>query len=312
LAQAVPLRGLGRGWGGYGASRLWTLCRMPARADKYYWSKPLATDGVDNSPEIRVCVPIESDIKAKDCDVKIGKRSLKVGLRGQDLIIDDVLWKDCNFDESTWEISEDAGKRCVVLTILKVGKWDRWPYLLKCEEVLPDTTITRRTFLDVSVDGKPLGRIVLGLYGKLCPKTVENFRALCTGEKGVGQSGKPLHYKGCKFHRIVSKFMCQGGDFTEGDGTGGESIYGERFEDENFELNHSKPGLLSMSNAGPDSNGSQFFITFKETPHIDSKHVVFGEVLEGFGDVVQRIEKAGTKTGEPTKCVVIEDCGELE
>lgn len=285
---------------------------MPAQKDKYYWTKPLATDGVDNSPEIRVCVPVEGNIKAKDCDVKIGKTSLKVALKGQDPIIEDALWKEINLEESTWEMDEDKGKRCIVITILKKGKWDNWPYLLKCEEVLPDTTITHRAFLDIVIGTKSVGRIVLGLYGNLCPKTVENFRALCTGEKGTGQSGKPLHYKGCPFHRIVPNFMAQGGDFTEGDGTGGESVYGERFADENFILKHTKPGLLSMANAGQDSNGSQFFITLRDTPHIDGKHVVFGEVLEGYGDVVERMAKVGSPSGEPSKKVVIEDCGILE
>jgi len=285
---------------------------MPAQEGKYWWTKPLATDGVDNSPEIRVCVPIESHIKARDCDIKIGKKSLKVGLRGQEPIIDDVLWKECNFEESTWEVNEEEGKRCIVLTIMKKAKWDIWPYLVKCEERAPDTTITHKCFLDISIGGEMIGRVVVGLYGKLVPKTAENFRALCTGEKGTSQSGYALHYKGSPFHRVVTNFMCQSGDFTTRDGTGGESIYGERFEDESFVVKHTKPGLLSMSNDGMHSNGSQFFITVKPTPHLDQKHVVFGEVLEGFGDVVQRIEKVGSKTGQPQKEVLIEDCGELE
>ena len=143
------------------------------------------------------------------------------------------------------------------------------------------------------------------------PKTVENFRALCTGEKGMGKSGKPLHYKGSKFHRVIPQFMLQGGDFTRGDGTGGESIYGEKFDDENFKVKHTKPGLLSMANAGPGTNGSQFFITTSETPHLDGKHVVFGEVIEGYEDVVKAMEKFGSGGGKTSKTLVIADCGVL-
>lgn len=155
-----------------------------------------------------------------------------------------------------------------------------------------------------------LGKIVMQLYADITPKTAENFRALCTGEKGTSsKSGKPLHFKGCTFHRIIKDFMIQGGDFTNGDGTGGESIYGERFTDENFKVKHTEGGLLSMANAGPNTNGSQFFITSRATPHLDGKHVVFGRVMEGM-EVVRIMEDVEKGDNDrPKEALVIEDCG---
>ncbi|KAN0062377.1 peptidyl-prolyl cis-trans isomerase cpr6 [Thecaphora frezii] len=184
------------------------------------------------------------------------------------------------------------------------------------ERAAPPAAGNPIVYFDIGFAGSPApatkgaNRIVFELYADKVPKTAENFRALCTGEKGTSPSGAKLHYKGSTFHRVIEKFMIQGGDFTRGNGTGGESIYGEKFEDENLEGKHDRPFLLSMANAGPGTNGSQFFVTTVPTPHLDGKHVVFGRVLKGKG-VVRKIEKLPTQSDKPTNDVVIEDCGQV-
>ncbi|CAL1145098.1 unnamed protein product [Cladocopium goreaui] len=162
----------------------------------------------------------------------------------------------------------------------------------------------------MTIGGTAAGRITMELRADVAPKTAENFRSLCTGEKGMGKSGKPLHFKGSAFHRVIPDFMCQGGDFTAGNGTGGESIYGAKFADENFTLKHTGPGILSMANAGPNTNGSQFFLCTVKTQWLDGKHVVFGAVTDGM-DVVKKIEAVGSQSGKTSKPVVIADCGQL-
>ena len=167
-----------------------------------------------------------------------------------------------------------------------------------------------KVFFDVTMNDKPAGRIVMELFADTVPKTAENFRALCTGEKGLGKSGKPLHFKGSIFHRVITQFMLQGGDFTHGSGIGGESIYGAKFADENFIHKHTGPGVLSMANAGPNTNGSQFFICTVPCPWLDGKHVVFGKVVEGM-NVVKAVENVGSQSGKTSQKVVIADCGQL-
>jgi peptidylprolyl isomerase len=171
-----------------------------------------------------------------------------------------------------------------------------------------------QVFLDITIDGEASGRIIIELYDDEVPKTTENFRALCTGEKGDGEKGAPLHFQGCAFHRIIPGFMCQGGDFTDGDGTGGESIYdGDDFDDESFEGRageHFGMGCVSMANSGPNTNGSQFFICLADTPQLDGKHVVFGEVVSSH-KLLEVMAAAGSTSGACSADVVIDDCGQL-
>eukprot|EP00929_Paragymnodinium_shiwhaense_P116813 TRINITY_DN8674_c0_g2_i8.p1 TRINITY_DN8674_c0_g2~~TRINITY_DN8674_c0_g2_i8.p1 ORF type:complete len:251 (-),score=76.15 TRINITY_DN8674_c0_g2_i8:172-837(-) len=194
-----------------------------------------------------------------------------------------------------------------------------------------DPKVTHKVFFDVQIGDEGPKRITMGLFGEDVPKTVKNFVHLCTGDKGNSKAGPALHFKGSAFHRIIPNFMIQGGDFTRGDGTGGESIYGAKFADENFKLKHTGPGVLSMANAGPNTNGSQFFLTTVKTAKkhlnlewvshdavaffceawLDGRHVVFGRVVDGM-DIVTAVEAVGTSSGKPNKKVTIVDSGLLE
>jgi len=178
-----------------------------------------------------------------------------------------------------------------------------WDEKYKCYLDPVEQVVTTQVYLDISIGSADSQRIVLGLFGEVVPKSAENFRQLCTGESGFG-------FHGSKFHRIIPGFMCQGGDFTAGNGTGGMSIYGRQFPDENFHVRHSCEGVLSMANAGPDTNGSQFFICTQPMPNLDSRHVVFGRVLQGM-EVVKQMEACGTASGTPKVSVQIVGCGQI-
>eukprot|EP00933_Yihiella_yeosuensis_P040125 TRINITY_DN3434_c0_g1_i1.p1 TRINITY_DN3434_c0_g1~~TRINITY_DN3434_c0_g1_i1.p1 ORF type:complete len:258 (+),score=86.74 TRINITY_DN3434_c0_g1_i1:88-861(+) len=176
-------------------------------------------------------------------------------------------------------------------------------YKKKWDTLIGKAAKCPRVFFDITIGGEAAGRIIMTLRGDVVPKTAENFRQLCLKEVGEG-------YKESSFHRVIPNFMCQGGDFTAHNGTGGKSIYGEKFADENFQLDHTGEGVLSMANAGPNTNGSQFFLCTTKTTHLDGKHVVFGKVVDGY-EIVKKIEAVGSQGGETSKKVMIADCGEL-
>jgi peptidyl-prolyl isomerase E (cyclophilin E) len=171
-----------------------------------------------------------------------------------------------------------------------------------------------KVFLDIQIERTPVGRLICELRDDVCPKTSENFRRLCKGERVMMMSGfghELRTYKNSVAHRIIPKFMCQMGDYENNDGTGGKSVYGEKFADENFVLKHSERGVLSMANSGKDTNGSQFFVCLEKCPWLDGKHCAFGKVVSGM-DVLEKIEMCGSKTGKVSKAVKIIDCGEID
>ena len=209
--------------------------------------------------EVEISVPVPSETRGRDLKIDIRGTSVCVARRSaatssdggetsSAFLLDGELPSSIDTEMSYWEMDDDSetGDRlCVLRLVKKVPQ--TWEYLLETDVPPPaNETVTDKVFFDVTADGESLGRIVFGLYGEQVPKTAANFKALCSGEKGEGASGKPLHYEGCVFHRVIPNFMVQGGDITAGDGTGGDSIFGRQFDDEDFGIKHTKSGLLSM------------------------------------------------------------------
>lgn len=261
-----------------------------------------------NTEEVLLRVPVAADVRGRDVEFEAHPRRLALRVRGEDLVNGSLADAgDIDVDATFWTLESEGDSKFVVVTLgKKISGHESWAHLFESDK--PDTTITHRCFLDFDVGGRA-GRLVLGLYGNLAPRCAENFRALCTGEKGAGQAAGALHFKGSPFHRIIPGFMAQGGDITLGNGMGGESIYGETFADEPFALGHSGRGVLAMANAGKDTNGSQFYLTFGPQPHLDGKHVVFGQVEAGW-DALSLLEGLGSNSGEPSEKVTIAGCGE--
>lgn len=267
---------------------------------------------LQTTDEITVGVVIADDIKGADVAFEIHPTRMRLAVRGEMVLEGDFNGGGGSVvpDGSFFTLESKDDKRMCVLTLEKKDMGhESWNAFFEEEKL--DATVTQKVYMDVAIGDAEPERITFGLYGNEVPKTVENFRSLCTGERGDGEAGVRLAYAGSFFHRIISGFMAQGGDFTKGDGTGGESIYGRTFQDERLRLKHDRPGLLSMANAGPDTNGSQFFVTFVACPHLDGNHEVFGEVLDGLS-VVNKIEVlAGSPSGEPKVPVKVVACGEL-
>lgn len=269
----------------------------------------VALKAAGDSRDVVLTLTLPRDVPRHAVRVNIFKSSMRVIVDGMDdVALEGDFPHAVDVDGCFW----DKDEATVRVTLEKLNRADDWGLTLERDVPAPgDTTVTTRCFFDVAINGKRAGRIVFGLFGAHVPKTVENFRALCTGEKGVSAiSGKPLTYKGNCFHRIVKGLALQGGDFTLQNGQGGESVYGLTFEDEAFGIPHDAPGTLSMANRGPNTNGSQFIITKVPTPGLDGKNVVFGRVIEGM-DVVDACDAVGTEGGGPLGQVSIIDCGTL-
>lgn len=299
-----------------------TLDGYPIHGPGYYWTLSKDTEA------IWIYAPVADDVTAADIVFECREGKLRFGLKPEKggLIVDDKALYPMDIEASYYLIDEgEFGERCIAIYLEKLKKESLWyaydrfhpvseRFLTEGEKQRADinTAVTNKVFFDITIDEKPVGRIVMGLWGELVPRTVENFRALCTGEKGKSEdTGEPLHYKGTNMHRIIRGFCVQGGEtFDNGEGSGGESIYGPTFEDENLRCKFTRPGLLAMANGGPDTNGSQFFILTCKADHLSHKCVGFGEILSGM-EVIEKIEACGNEDGDPRNEVIVSDSGEL-
>jgi len=291
----------------------------PARGHRRF---PLSLRSLRHASDVSVALAVEAgardvvltlelprDVPRSAVAVNIFKTHIRISLQGSlECALEGTFPHAVDVDGCYWDKSASTLR----VTLEKANRMDDWSLVLERDRPPPgDTTVTTKCFFDVAINGKARGRIVFGLYGAHAPKTVENFRALCSGEKGTSaRSGNALTYKGNCFHRIVKGLMMQGGDFTMQNGRGGESVFGETFADEAFGIPHDAPGILTMANRGPNTNESQFIITKAPIPSFDGKNVAFGRVIEGM-DVVDACDAVGSLSGQPFGQVAIIDCGTL-
>lgn len=299
-----------------------SLDGYPIHGPGYYWTISKGTEA------ILIYMPVADDVTSSDVVFNCRDSKLRLGVTPEkgEMVIDDNLIYNVDIEESYFIFDEGQfGERCVLVWLYKLTKEQDWyaydrfepvteRFLLQGEKKKAqlEFNITHKVFMDIEIERVPKGRITMGLFGEIAPRTVENFRCLCTGEKGKSaETGYPLHYKGSEFHRIIPGFCIQGGQtFETDDGDGGESIYGATFEDENLRMKFKNTGMLAMANGGPDTNGSQFFITTGKADHLSFKCIGFGEVLDGW-DVVESISALGSEDGETLQEIRIVDCGEI-
>eukprot|EP01061_Rhynchopus_euleeides_P019050 TRINITY_DN31364_c0_g1_i3.p1 TRINITY_DN31364_c0_g1~~TRINITY_DN31364_c0_g1_i3.p1 ORF type:complete len:288 (+),score=116.98 TRINITY_DN31364_c0_g1_i3:284-1147(+) len=284
---------------------------MSVPSDAYRWSQ--------TQKEVEVVMPIPAGVKGKAVKFSLQNQILTLGYLDT-VVVKGLLWGRVDVDDATWDIDEERGQRVVKLTIAKNSFGDPWKYLTKDEEEAKSShaaerTVTEKCFIDVLFEGQDAPRrIVIGLFGNICPRTAENFRCLCTGEKAAELGDPRLHYKGSRFHKAISEFLIEAGDLVHRDGTGGLSIFegGTVFPDENFIIKHDRPGIVGMANANvPNSNASNFYITLGEKDHLDNRRVAFAEVVEGM-DVVRAISTCGDPIGRTMlEEVTIVDSGVL-
>ncbi|KAK9867412.1 hypothetical protein WJX84_000011 [Apatococcus fuscideae] len=260
-----------------------------------------------STTDVDIYVHVDDGTRSSDIKFEILPQRLRLSV-GAEEILSGSLPERVSIDGCFWEIDRDYEQRVVRITLQKeVMGHESFQNLIEGDDV-SGLVVTDHMFLEISINGNVAGRLVVALYGEKVPLTVENFRQLCLGAQDPDDASRTMTYADSPIHRIIPGFMMQGGDITAGNGTGGKSIYGRIFPDEDLTIKHDAPFLLSMANAGPDTNDSQFFITFDAAPWLNGKHTVFGRVEEGM-ELLTKIEDLGSQDGQPQASIMITSCG---